>query len=285
MIRLVGLLVPVVWAVGCTACPKITPVPPRDAREALRRVSDNLEVLGRIALRADALVTFKFRDADGRRHSYPLQDATLIFRSPRRLRFDIKHTLAGSVARVGSNDEQYWLWVEPEISTMWWGEWRYVDRDKGGGSLPLRPNQVLDALMMRPLPEKIGDGLPPLLHINGDDHRLLYVRLDWEGWPFVVQEVALDPCPPYQPIGLIVRRSDGSEVMQVELGNYRKLGGDGPYVAHRYVIEWPQDGAELRIDLHGVRLNPEQVPFYDFPHDPPVDRVERLDAGPTGGGS
>ena len=72
---------------------------------------------------------------------------------PRRLRFDIKHTLAGSVARVGSNNERYWLWIEPEVSTMWWGEWRYVDQGRGGGSLPLRPNQVLDALMMRPLPE------------------------------------------------------------------------------------------------------------------------------------
>ena len=213
-----------------------------------------------------------------------MQDATLIFQSPRRLRFNIKHTLAGSVARVGSNDEQYWLWIEPEVNTMWWGEWRYVDRGRGG-SLPLRPNQVLDALMMRPLPESVGDGLPPLLHINGDDHRLLYVGLDSEGWPYVVQEVALDPCPPYQPIGLIVRRADGSEIMHVELGNYRKLGGDGPHIAHRYVIEWPQDEAELRIDLHRVRLKPDQVPFYDFPHDPPVDRMERLDAAPTGDSS
>ncbi len=286
MLRTLGLMLPVVFAVGCAPCPsaKIEPIPPRDAREAMQRVRDNLEVLSRIPLRTDGLVTFNFRDAEGRRHSYPLQDATLIFQSPRRLRFSIKHSLAGSVARVGSNDEKYWLWIEPEVSTMWWGEWRYVESG-GGSSLPLPPNQVLDALMLRPLPESVGDGLPPLLREDGDGYRLLYLRLDADGWPYVAQEVALDCCPPYQPTELIVRRADGQVVMRSQLRNYRQLGEDGPYVAHRYVIDWPQDEAELRIDFHGARLNPDQVPFYHFPDDPPVEKIESLDAAAPAGAS
>lgn len=286
MLRTLALMLPVIFVVGCARCPsaKIEPVPPRDARQALQRVRDNLEVLNRIPLRTDALVTFNFRDADGRRHTYPLQDATLIFQAPRRLRFTIKHSLAGSVARVGSNDEKYWLWIEPEISTMWVGEWRYVGRG-GRSSLPLPPNQVLDALMLRPLPESLAGGLPPLLHKNGDDHRLLYLRLDADGWPYVAQEVVLDCCPPYQPIELIVRRADGQVAMRSQLRNYRRLGDDGPYVAHRYVIDWPLDGAELRIDFHGPRLNPDQLPFYHFENDPPVRNIESLDAAAPAGAS
>ena len=105
MLRTLALMLPIIFVVGCARCPnaKIEPVPPRDARQALQRVRDNLEVLSRIPLRTDALVTFKFRDAEGRRHSYPLQDATLIFRAPRSLRFSIKHSLAGSVADASAS--------------------------------------------------------------------------------------------------------------------------------------------------------------------------------------
>ncbi|MBU0639594.1 MAG: hypothetical protein KKB50_12070 [Planctomycetes bacterium] len=264
-------------ALGGLGCNGPQPIPPRDAHEALLRVNDNIAGLKGALYCSPCLVSFKFTDRDRRAHRFIGHPATLIFAPPRCLYFDIKHTLGGSVARVGSNDERFWLWIEPEVSRMWWGTWADLQME-ARRSLPVPPDELLDALMLRPLPERSSASPSPVLRVEGDDYRLLFVRLDESGEARSLREIVLDPFPPYQPLEIIDRLPDGRVLMRASLGHYRQVGRAGPYTARRYVVEWPQDGAEMRLDIQRAKFRLDQPPFCEFPFDPPVRDVERIGA-------
>lgn len=265
---------------------------PRNAREAVSRVNDNLSRIKDAIVCRHAEVSFRFKDEGGRERRFWNQPAALIFQSPRNLYFDIT-SLGGTVARVGSNAERYWLWIEADVSTMWWGEWA-----RGGGvkseKLPLPPDQVLAALCLAPLATPGADlksagnrdveaqAPLPLLIVNGSDVRLIYGRTGASGWPYAEREIVLDPAPPYQPTRIIHRRSDGEVTMQAVLSKYRPIGKDGPYTPRRYEVRWPLDDAELHMDLGDVIFRPDQPAFHDFPTEPPVRHIERIDGGPEG---
>ncbi len=244
----------------------------------------NLAQLSQAPVVAKGTVYFRYVDADGGSHSY-YERATLLFYPPRSLRFDITSTLAGSVARVGSNDELFWMWVEAGVGTMWWGQWANIGRiDRR--RLPLSPDQLLEALMLNPLPTRLPDGIPPLLQVRGEDHRLVYQVLDSADWPAVVQELSVDPQPPHQVVEVLMRDAAGAVVMRAELSDYRRVGDDGPYAAHKYRVLWPQNQAELRLDFGSVEFRPETPDgWHEFPTEPPVDHIERIDTAPTGEGA
>ncbi len=119
------------------------PVPPRDAHQAMERINANLEKIDG-ALYCPGLTSFRFRDANGRDRRFLWHDATVIFEAPRCLYFDIKHTLGGSVARIASNDEQYWLWIDtPETRKLWHGSWDVLEAG-GARALAVPPRQLLE---------------------------------------------------------------------------------------------------------------------------------------------
>jgi hypothetical protein len=255
--------------VGCNGTGGVQPVPPRDAREAMQRIDDNLAKIEG-ALSCKATSSFRFRDANGTDRRYIGHPATVIFETPRCLYFDIKNALAGSVARIGSNEQRYWLWIDtPESRTLWYGTWQALEEGRAR-PLAIPPDQLLDALLLRPLPEELPDGLKPLLEVDDDEHRLLFVALDDEGWPHVQRELILDPRPPYMPLEIIDRVPDGRVAMHAHLSRYERVKGtglDGPYTPRKYVIYWELDEAEMRLDLGAVRYRTKDVPFCVFPEE------------------
>jgi hypothetical protein len=238
------MLLLVVLIVGCDGGlgirPRVKPVPPRDARQALERINTNLEKIEG-ALYCPGLASFRFRDAEGRDRRFIGHRATVIFESPRCLYFDIKHALGGSVARIGSNDERYWLWVDtPEERRLWHGSWDALESG-GARRLAVPPNQLLDALMLRPLPIRLDGALKPLLRMDGNDHRLLFIGLTEDGWTYAKRELVLDAKPPYMPLEIIDRGSAGQVLMHAYLKKYRPVkdtGRDGPWTARKYVVYW-----------------------------------------------
>lgn len=244
-------------------CPNGVGVPSATRREALLRVNDNLATI-RQPLQYKALVSFKFRDNNGQVRSFLGHDATLIFQAPRSLRFDVR-SLAGVVAQFGSNDKQYWVWIEPEVRKMWWGEWRRVG-PATLRKLPVPPNELLDALMLRPLPESLDGGLLPILRREGEDQRLLFVRLGLDGQPVGLREIRLDPRPPYQPLEIVDRLPDGDIAMRATLENYQRAGADGPFTPRRYVVTWPVNAAEMRLDVLSAAFRTDVAPeIFELP--------------------
>jgi hypothetical protein len=267
--------------VGVTGCPPSPGTPPTTRREAIERVNSNV---GRIQspLHCTGWVSFKFRDENGKPHSFDLNEARLIYRAPQSLLFDVRSTLAGTVAQFGANDEQYWLWIDvPDFRKLWHGSWQRLSMS-GERKLPIPPNELFDALMLRPLPESLEGGQLPLLRIVGDDHRLWFVRLGAGGQPIGYREIRLAPQPPYQPLEVIDRLPEGQLVMHAELSSYQRAGPDGPYTARRYVVQWPQNDAEMRLDITGAKFRTDlPTELFDSP-DGWQGAREDIDAAPEG---
>jgi len=277
-------LLAAVLLVFSTGCPNtgVRPTPPRDARQALERINANLAKIHG-ALYCKALTSFRFRDQNGRDRRFIAQPATVIFERPRCLYFDIKHGLGGSVARIGSNDEQYWLWIDtPETRKLWHGQWDLL-RAGRARELAIPPDQLLDALLLRPLPDELPGTTKPLLLKDGDAPRLLYPAAGRDGWPYVKRELRLDPRPPYMPLEIIDRLADGRVAMRAYLKSYRPVAGtgrEGPQTARRYVVYWEVDQAEMRLDFSDVRYRTKETPFCEFPYAWDGD-IESLDKPPA----
>lgn len=251
----------------CGCPPQNGGVPPRDAREAMARIESNYAKV-RGALAASALVSARLRDADGRDHRFIAQSASLAYEKPRCLYFDIKNTLGGSVARIGSNAERYWMWVDvPEARRLWWGSWRAME-EGAARRMAIPPDQLLDVLLLAAPPDAVGGGLHPLLEIRGHEQRLLFLALDEDGWPYAQREMTLDPRPPYLPLRIVDFDATGGVRLDAELGGYAPLdeaGADAPHVPRRYVVRWPVEQSELRVDLQRVRYRTNELPFCEFP--------------------
>lgn len=250
--------------VALSGCCMQRGTPPRDAREALERIQSNLEKIDR-ALAAKATASFRFRDERGAARRFWGHPAALRFEPPRCLLFDIRATLGGTLARIGSNDERYWVWVDAgDLRRLVYGSWAALER---GAARPMTPpaDELLDALMLRPLPDT-----PALraatLRVAG--RRPSLVWQEGPGSAAAMRELRLDPCPPYMPLEVIDRDASGAVAMHATLGAYRPVEterDDPPLVARKYVILWPTQSAELRIDLTQVRFSESDVPFCDFP--------------------
>lgn len=249
-------------------------VAPQDQFEALDRINNNAQGLTQ-PLQCAALVSFKFRTSDGKTHEYLGHDATLIFSAPRCLIFNVK-SLAGVIAQFGSNDERYWIWVEPEVRKLWWGRWDTLGAE-GVRRLPIPPGDLLDALMLRPLPLMIGEGPSAWLRLDGDDHRLVYARVRDRDVTSGVREIRLQAHPPYQPREIIDFDAAGQVLMRAVLENYQRVGESGPFTPRKYQVTWPRDGAELRMDVLSARFRDDLDAFCEFP-ERWKGAVEQIDA-------
>lgn len=268
-----ALLVLLAFNAGCPRPPQA--IEPRDAREALSRVNDNLARIDQ-PLQYKALASFRFRDADGRDRRFLMHEASLVFAPVRDLLFDVR-SLVGVVAQFGSNDERYWVWIEPEVRKLWYGNWDRLE-DGRRCRLPLPPDDLLDVLLLRPLPAVLDGGLRPLLRKVDGDHRLLFVRLGADGQPNGLREILLDRCEPYQPREIIDRLPDGQVQMHAYLARYRRVGDDGPLTPRKYIVYWPLDKAEMRLDVTRARFRPDLPPeVFEFPAEWQGD-MERVDA-------
>lgn len=255
---LIGLLVLI------AGCPPPAGPPPLNRREALERVNNNLSAV-RAPLQCKALVSFSFRDSENKVHRFIGHDARLIYQTPQSLLFDVR-SLAGTVAQFGSNDDRYWLWIDvPDLRKLWWGEWQRVSAD-AEKKLPVPPNELLDALMLRPLPESLEGGQLPVLRVEEQDYRLVFVRLGAGRQPIGTREIRLDPRAPYLPLEVVDRLPDGPIVMRAQLMDYQRVGPDGPFTPRRYVVVWPRNEAEMRLDVLGCTFRPE-LPgdIFEFP--------------------
>ncbi|MFN0136905.1 MAG: hypothetical protein ACKVS9_12405 [Phycisphaerae bacterium] len=238
--------------VGCPDRDRIDA--PVSARQAMERIHANYARIPS-PLQCDATVSFSFLDDQKVKRRFIAHPATIIFGPPRCLYFDVKATLGGSVARLGSSDDRYWLWLDtPDYRKLFWGTWEALEESRAR-PLAIPPDQLLDVLMLRTLPDLVGGGMRPLLRRDAKaDDRLLFTEIDDDGWPRLQREVILNTQSPYLPARIVDRDAAGRVRMDATIEQYSKIEGGEGYIARRYVIDWPLDDATLRIDFSRVKL-------------------------------
>lgn len=253
--------------VGCPGASRVEILPAADAREALGRVTSNLNRIDG-ALNCTGLVTFKFRDTEGQSRSFLAQGVAVVVDKPHHLLMAIRHGLGDTLAQIGANNEHYWLWVNlPELQKLWWGTWAGLEANPSP-RIVVTPRQLLDAWLLTPIENSLPDGDPPLLLVQGGDRWLVFTMRDADGWPGVRREMHLDAKPPHLPLRIVDRNAEGKIVMDARLSGYRRIDdapGDAPYTPRSYFVEWPADEAELRLDFDSVKYRTTDLPYNEFP--------------------
>ncbi len=280
---------PLVLLAGCAA-PQIRYAPPAETREVVTAILDNARRLSGTLYGKPALVSFRFRDEQGRDRRFIGHPAVLLFRPPRCLRLEVRSSLGPVVARIGSNDQRYWAWVDAgDLKKLWWGSWDALESGRAR-SFYIPPDDLLDVLLLRRSaamgePDEHGDlRVGPLLEYRGRQRWLIVQKLGPDAMPAVRRIMRLRDRPPHLPVRIIDYTADGRVWMDATLGGYARPAGDphGPWLARRFVLRWPQRQAELRLDLLRVRLRTLDVPFCRFPARF-AGQIESLDEPPSDG--
>ena len=241
--------------------PPKPPGPPRQMNEIIDAVEANTQLLNQALWSNNASISARFVDDKGKRHSYNL-DGNLLFQSPRNLRLDLRPGLGNQVMQIGSNADDFWIWIEPEAKTMWWGRYRNVGQPCAR-RITVRPDQLVAALGLGGLPAP-GDGLiGPELKSSRTMDVLSYVRGrpgEGEGSPGggspLAREYQIDRSPPYLIRGVQFHDERGHVVTRSTLDDYRQAWAGGPWVARKIRIEWPAEDGRFEMSIRSFTAMP-----------------------------
>jgi hypothetical protein len=234
--------------------------------QAVALIEDN-QALTPPAMRARGAAAGHFRDADGKRRHFNL-DAKLLVRPADYMRFVMEHALSGDEVRVGMNETMWWVWVaRPEEQEL---EGR---RGEGGvligGTVPVRAQQLMEALGLAPLsPETAAQRIT-------DEHQQLIYVIPGDGRRVIEKEFWIDRYSPWLLRRVLYRDTEGRIVLSSELDNYRPIEGTGALLPHRLRMTWPGEDAEMRLRIK--RWWPDESLTPDHPaFMAPSDRREWL---------
>jgi len=210
---------------GCRQAGPSVPIDRIPTRDAARIVNANAaKITG--TLRASGSVDGYFTTPKGRRRNYHV-DGTLFYLAPSYFRFDLK-SLGDRQILLGSNAEYFWFYSKQDDS-YYCGHQGY-DEDVPV-ELPVRPDQVIDALALAPL------GQEDTGTLNPDDQGRFQLRKEY--WsdrdsPQVIRQV-------------VFLDSAGEVSMQSSLDKYKPLTPDGPLLPCSMIAHWPSARAQMRF--------------------------------------
>lgn len=245
---------------GCPPLPKHQPKPeppPRTDAEIIAAVEANSALLDRALYSNSVQVTARFKDADGRERVFNL-DCIFLFEKPRRLRMDLKHSLADKSMEIGSNDEDYWFWIEPELGMMRWGRHRHVGKPCTGSAI-IRPDQLVACLGLGSLRSPAKGLIGPARVYGTKYDKLKYLRQGPNDTYFLDREYWIERVEPYLIRVVVFRGRFGKRATTAFLDDYRPAWEGGPLAPHWISIFWPADDAKFTMKIDRYR-GEENVP-------------------------
>jgi hypothetical protein len=276
-----ALALPLLCAV--TGCPPTTPREPPQflpRHVAIARVNENNARIGPGIRGKGITADIRIRDDRGQRRQF-LLDGALVFVKPRSLYFDLRQ-LGSTAVRVGSNPDEYWLWIKPERDTVWWGRYDRLD-GLHESDIPIRPDRLIDALGVGTLPFSPAQSGSPLYRVTPDWHQLVFFEIGDDGHGVIEKEYWLDRRPPFLIRQIVYRDAQGREVMAACLDSFIPAVDDpGVLLPSRIRAYWPREDGfmDLRIrrwENRSVTLPPD-APAFARPSN--VTESIQVDAGP-----
>ena len=217
---------------GCHQAGPSRPIGLIPTHDAARIVNANAaKITG--TLRASGSVDGYFTTPEGRRRNYHV-DGTLFYLAPCYFRFDLKN-FGDRQMLLGSNAEHFWFYSKQDDSYFCGDQDSNEDFSE---DVPVRPDQVIDALALAPL-DNADSGT-----FNHDDHGGLRLRKEYWGdrdWPQVIRRV-------------VFRDPAGAVSMQSSLDKYKPLSPNGPLLPCSMIAHWPTARAQMRFRVEKSTL-------------------------------
>lgn len=243
-------------ASGCATTRPVAPapLPPLAMIDALRQADANTALVS-ATVRASGSVDGHFTQ-EGRRRSYQL-DGVLFFLAPNCVRFDLKK-LGDRQLLFGSNDERFWIYTKQE-DEYFCGH--HGDPQELPEELPIRPDQIADALGLRLMGDLRHAGHADLVQRVDDEHQQILVLMrDASGRVVIEKEYWLDRYWPRLVRRVVFRNGEGLIELSSELGDYRAVVSGGPLLPYDMVVEWPGSDARMRFRVSTWSLLPQIGP-------------------------
>jgi hypothetical protein len=186
---------------------------------------------------------------------------------PGRVRLKAEKDAFGDVLDLGTDGTNLWLRL-PTEGRLFVGTEGNLDPQKTAG-LPLRPDLVLDVLGVNLLPTELAAWPAPTLRVDtqGGRYMVAYVEPARAGTPrlTIQREVwyrmPTEPGGTPLPVRVIANDDDGRPVLSATLENHEPVGdADGPLVATRLLLFFPQTGGKMRIELEDLRPRRGRLP-------------------------
>jgi hypothetical protein len=244
------LLVLLTSTIGCSGRERINDrsarkLPPRELNEIVAGINENALKLDRAMWCNSVHVVARLVDSKGKEHAYNF-DGDLLYKKPRSLLMRMRHGMGTPVMQVGSNDEEYWAWIEPEMQQMWWGRHRNAGKPCVE-KITVRPEQMVDVLGIGALPGP-EDGLIGPIRAFGDQYDILYyATAESGGRQRFVRQYYVDRAAPYQVRLIAFLDEFGRKEMTAYLDDYKRSWNGGPMVAHNVSIFWEKGKFSVKM--------------------------------------
>ncbi|HUU85306.1 MAG TPA: hypothetical protein VM243_17540 [Phycisphaerae bacterium] len=275
-----GLCLGILLLVGVTGCPPRPRVPldPIPMDRAIGRVNANTSRI-KTCLKAEGWASGYFYTNRGRRYPFDLPHTSLQVIAPRHLYLSAKSGLLTEEMMLGSNDQKYWLHVRQDDDTYRFGTHAALE-DQPVSSIPLRPDQLIEALGLNGLPQDTVGPDGPVQRIVDEYQQLVWLAYadDDQGW--IEKEYWLERYEPRMIRRILFRDAMGRVVMRSQLDEYKAMGGDGPLLPHRVRVEWPQADGTLNFRINRWKPMPERKPDHPAfvaPHDRGMTYTNEID--------
>jgi len=255
-------------------------VPASRAEDATGAVLPPAEVLkrhnawaGRIQhlwARADLTLNFPKDEQGAEREQHNLA-GHLFLAGPDRL-FVHGQVLGKDLFTVGMNADRFWLWIRPEVNTVWTGR----RGGEGEKRFILSPADLMVALGLFQV------ALDPDVSAEFVAQRRHYVLTErWPGGadPRPRRRVWFDRAT-LRPVRVDLFDEAGGQILMAELLRYRPIGPDGTSLCTAYRARFYGDGREMILVLRLTEVKPEKEPnprIFEF-RTPPGAKVHDLDA-------
>ena len=252
------------WQQPIVLQPLLSPAPTRD--EIIRVINNN----------TDRVHTLSAHNASLDGPGFPSLRASLFVERPGRFRISASHVVTGKELDLGSNDEQFWMWVKRGQPPAMY----FCRHDQFAGSpmqrmIPLQPEQIVEAFgLIRFDPAGSHEGPFPsgpgrlqirsvIAGANGPMTRITVIDAKM-GWP--LEQHLYDEA--------------GKHLATVRTSGQRLDPQSGAYLPHKIEMQWPQAQLSLTIDVRHYQVN-QAVPVavWTKPEEPGFPNVDLANTG------
>lgn len=257
LIRAAALLFACPWIAGCPSRPPATTDVhasrgrPRETREIVAAINSNAARLDRALWSNNVTVYAELLDEKHGKHAFNLE-GTLLYQRPLNLRIDLRPPLGDTVMQVGSNQNEYWAWIEPDLHMMRWGRHRNSGKPCAK-KISVHPDQMVFALGLTKLPSAEDGYIGPARKFGKQFDILYYLQRGARDEYSISKEYWVDRSPPFLTRIVNFRDGFGRIVMTAQLKDYKSAPWNGgPLIPRDISIGWPMDEAWFRVRIESL---------------------------------